>query len=717
MNAPERKLQSDSLFEPDRNCWRVERAERVALLVDADNYFSAFAKAALRATRSIIILAWDFDSRTPLACGTQRGGPPPLVGDFLNYLVKRRRHLNVYVLDWDYPMIFGTDREFPPMYGLGWKPRRRVHLRYDNTHPVASSHHQKVVVIDDAVAFCGGLDLTSRRWDTCEHKPHHPMRMANGNPYPPFHDAMAMVDGTAARALGELARERWRNATGQTLSASRAEADPWPGEIVPQLRRATIGIARTIPVTPSRQEVREIENLYLDMIARARRHIYIENQYFTAHQLGEALEARLAEPDGPEIVVVLRLLSHGWLEERTMEVLRIQLIQRLRKADRWNRFGVYYPHVPELRDGTCVDVHSKIIVVDDEWLRIGSANFCNRSMGADTECDLTIEAAGDPEKAATIRRFRDELLAEHLDVSVDEIARQASRTGSLNGAIRALQSKARTLRTLEAPEEAPTVIAGMAELADPEKPVALDQLINEFAPDMAAAKPGLRWSWVLGAAVVIIGLLLAWRYTPLAQLATPDHIIGWAHEFNGLWWAPLVVISAYIPACFVMFPRPLITLFAVVAFGTKLGVVYALTGILLSAEVTYFTGRLINRDTVRRIAGTRLNRVSEILRRRGLIAMTALRLVPLAPFAVLGLVAGAIRVKLWHFTLGTALGMLPGTVTTILLGDQIETALRDPGEINYWPVAAAVLVLAGAAFAVRKWLFNPKFVKPADGHP
>jgi len=155
----------------------------------------------------------------------------------------------------------------------------------------------------------------------------------------------------------------------------------------------------------------------------------------------------------------------------------------------------------------------------------------------------------------------------------------------------------------------------------------------------------------------------------------------------------------------------------VVAFGTKLGVVYALTGILLSAEVTYFAGRLINRDTVRRIAGARLNRVSEILRRRGLIAMTALRVVPLAPFVVLGMVAGAIRVKLWHFTLGTAFGMLPGTITTILLGDQIEIALRDPGEINYWPVAAAVLVLIGAAFAVRKWLFNPKFAKPSDARP
>jgi phospholipase D1/2 len=178
----------------------------------------------------------------------------------------------------------------------------------------------------------------------------------------------------------------------------------------------------------------------------------------------------------------------------------------------------------------------------------------------------------------------------------------------------------------------------------------------------------------------------------------------------------LLIVAVYTPACFLMFPRPLITLFAVVAFGTRLGVVYAVGGIMLAAEVTYLAGCMFDRGTVRRVAGAKLNRVSEILRRRGLLAVTALRLVPLAPFAVEGLVAGAIRIKFWHFTLGTALGILPGTLTTILVGDQIETALRDPGAINYWPLAGAVALLIGGAFAVRKWLFNPKFFKTSAAH-
>src|SRR4029434_5690692 len=103
---------------------------------------------------------------------------------------------------------------------------------------------------------------------------------------------------------------------------------------------------------------RQVEALYLDMIDRARRYIYIENQYFTAHSIGDALEARLREPGGPEIVVVTRLLSHGWLEEYTVGVLRRKLIQRLQPADQEGRFRVLYPAMPGLAEGTCIDLHS-----------------------------------------------------------------------------------------------------------------------------------------------------------------------------------------------------------------------------------------------------------------------------------------------------------------------------------------------------------------------
>jgi uncharacterized membrane protein YdjX (TVP38/TMEM64 family) len=401
-------------------------------------------------------------------------------------------------------------------------------------------------------------------------------------------------------------------------------------------------------------------------------------------------------------VLVLRLLSHGWLEEHTMHVLRTKLIQRLRQADRHGRFQVYYPHVPGLPEGSCLDVHSKAMVVDDTALRIGSANLCNRSMGMDTECDVLIEARGDARISQTIRDFRDRLLAEHLGVPQEALARELGSGKGLHAAISALQTGERSLRRLEDIKEWPEAIISIASVADPDEPIALEILKTErvFQEQLVSERPA--WG-KLALGLLVIGLLAAlWRFTPLAQVVTPENTIAWAKEFGSHWWAPWVVMLAYTPACFVMFPRPLITLAAVVAFGPWLGFVYALLGIVGSAVVTYYVGRRMRRDTVRRLAGAGLDRMVEVLKKYGLLAMTLLRLVPLAPFAIEGIVAGAVRLKLWHLALGTAIGMLPGTLATTVFGGQLENALSG-GSFNWWIVGGVLALLAAGSWAVKRW--------------
>ena len=696
-----------SLLRLGYNCWAIARAERAALIVDAKDYFEAFYYAAMRAQRSIMVLAWDFNSQTQLHFEpVPKDGPPVLLGEFLNYLVRRRRGLHVHVLNWDYPMVFGADREFPPTYGLGtWSPARRVHLRYDDAHPVGASQHQKIVVVDDAVAFCGGIDLTLRRWDSCDHAPDDKRRMAGEKPYPPFHDTMMAVDGDAARQLAELARERWRLATGQRLKPVQVDADPWPDKLEPDFTHVDVGIARTLPPRGELPAVREVEKLYLDMIAAARRSIYIENQYFTAPRIAAALEKRLAEPNGPEIVLVLRLLSHGWLEEATMHVLRTKLIQRLQQADRQGRFRVYYPHIPNLAEGCCLDIHSKLMIVDDAIVRIGSSNLASRSMGFDSECDLAIEARGDQSVSATIRAFRERLLAEHLATQPERVRQEIERTGSLHGAIDVFADQPRCLRRLEElPEWSETVLT-MASVADPEEPIALEQLLSERAAEeeRAAARPGPAWGRLAVVIAAVVGLMALWRLTPLREIATAEAAIAWAKAFGEQWWAPWLLMGAYTPACLVMFPRPLITLAAVIAFGPWWGFLYSLTGICVSSAVTWKMGRHMRRDTVRRLAGAKLDRMAEVLKKHGLVAMTLLRLVPLAPFAVESIVAGAIRMKLWHVVVGTAIGLLPGTLTTTVFGDAIETAVTGSGPVNWWIVGGAMTLLAGGAWAVKRW--------------
>jgi uncharacterized membrane protein YdjX (TVP38/TMEM64 family) len=246
----------------------------------------------------------------------------------------------------------------------------------------------------------------------------------------------------------------------------------------------------------------------------------------------------------------------------------------------------------------------------------------------------------------------------------------------------------------------------LASVADPERPVSLEQLVDQFAPDTSEHRKGPAWGKIALIAVLVTALAAVWRYTPLSQYLTPERVFDWASAIGQRPWAPIAVMLAYTPAAFIMFPRPLITLFAVIAFGPYLGFVYSMSGILLSALATYYAGVALPRDTVRHLAGEKLNRMSEVLRRRGLLAAFAVRIVPAAPFAIEGMVAGAIRMKVRDYTLGTFLGMLPGTLTTTVFGNQIQTALEDPSRINYWLVGVVVLFFVVLTLVVRRWFIR-----------
>lgn len=717
------------LFEPGRNCFTLARAHRVAFLVDGEEYFRSFMQAALQAEHSIAILSWEFNSQTRLCFDGDQGDVPERLGDFLNWLVRRRRGLHIHVLDWDPPLVFRADREFRSYALRGWRPRRRVHLVYDDTQPLAASHHQKIVVIDDALAFIGGFDLTVRRWDTNSHAAREERRMCEDVPYAPFHDLMMAVDGDAARELGQLVRQRWWAATGRRIRPAVEGRVPWPTGLQADLTEVDVALARTVPALPEQPGVTEVETLYLDMIAAARRHLYIENQYFTSHRIGEALAARLGEPDGPEIAVIVRLFSHGWLEEHTMHVLRTRLVRRLREADVHGRFSIYYPHVDGLDEQWCIDLHSKLMVVDDEILRIGSSNLSNRSMGMDTECDAAIEARGDPRIARVVRDFRNRLLAEHLDVSPEAVEAACRAQGSLHGAIDSLAGRGRTLRQLDHVPEWSEAAIELASVGDPGRPVSIEQMLDELSPEQiisdraapAAAGGGTRrgiWLRIALFAAVIAGFTAMWRLTPLAEWIDADSVAEYARAFADRSWAPLVILLAYTPACIVMFPRPLITLAAVVAFGPRLGFVYALSGVLIAALFTYLAGFALPRDSIHRLGGKKLMHLADVLRRRSLAAVTALRLVPLAPFAIEGLVAAAIGVPLLPFMAGTLIGMLPGTLATTIFGDQFQAVLRDPAQVNYGILAAAVVALATLSLVVRRWLVNQhrEISSPAPGN-
>ena len=420
-----------TLLEPGRNCWRVERAERASLVVDAADYFHLARKAMLRAEKQILLIGWDFDTRICLDYDADDGAPAEL-GTFLSWLPKNRPGLQIHILKWDLGAIKLLGRGTTVLRLARWAASNQIHFKLDGAHAVGASHHHKIVVIDDRFAFCGGIDMTADRWDTRGHldDDEHRHRPTTHRAYGPWHDATMAVDGKVAAALGEHARSRWEAAGGEPIEPPKAASDPWPEEQEPQFRNVDIAIARTRGEYEDEKCVREIEALYVDMIKSAKRFIYAENQYFASRVIAKAICERLSEDDPPEIVIVNPHSADGWLEDAAMSGARAQLMEVVRKCDKHGRFRLYYPVTEKRGD---IYVHSKITIVDDRMIRVGSANMNNRSMGLDSECDLLIDADLETNKGAeeTIAALRADLLAEHLGVSVDTIDATLAKTGSL----------------------------------------------------------------------------------------------------------------------------------------------------------------------------------------------------------------------------------------------------------------------------------------------
>ena len=315
------------ILAPNRNIWRLERAGRAAVLIDGASYFGALREALLKARSTVFIIGWDLDSRTRLVdeSGHANDGYPEAFVDFLTVLVNERPQLTVHLLVWDYSVLYALEREPFPTISLGWRTPRRIRFCLDEDLSAGASHHQKIVVVDDAVAFCGGLDITIRRWDTAEHRLDEARRVdPAGVPYRPFHDVQAVVDGAAAQALAELARERWMRGACERTPPVRPTGDPWPSRVKPDFSEIEVGIARTLPPSEESQEVREVEALFFAAIDRASRTIYIENQFLTADRLAHHLAKRMQQQPELEVLLVAPKAHDSWLEAHIMRAGRVR---------------------------------------------------------------------------------------------------------------------------------------------------------------------------------------------------------------------------------------------------------------------------------------------------------------------------------------------------------------------------------------------------------
>jgi phosphatidylserine/phosphatidylglycerophosphate/cardiolipin synthase-like enzyme/uncharacterized membrane protein YdjX (TVP38/TMEM64 family) len=713
----------DLALTPGRNCRRVERADRIAVLIDGEAYFAAVRETMIRAQRRIILVGWDLHSRVELLRDQNAGGAddglPTALGDLLVALLECRPALHVHVLLWDWSPIYALERE-PLFFGDGpWEAHERLHFIKDDAHPTAASQHQKLVGIDGRIAWCGGFDLSKWRWDTRRHAADEPRRHEpDGQRYPPFHDQQVLVDGAAAAALEREMLERWEHAGGAPLQPLAGSGDgdghdPWPPALEPWLRDQPVAVARTLPEHRGRAQARESERLYLDMIASARALIYIENQYLTSRSVRDALCRVLGRDDPPRVVVILPRDTGKWLEQYTMDALRVRTLNELRNADVHRRLGVYYPEVPGLAEG-CLMVHSKLMIVDDRALRIGSSNLSNRSMGLDSECDIAIQAGDDATRDA-IRGLRRRLLAMYLWMDPDDVARAEEQAAREGGGLTEAIERLRAQKAETAPETDNRLGAVTGEtdpqwedqmpderLVDPDRPLSPELLTRVVAAP--EHHPHVRHRVAIGLAIIAVftGLATLWHFTPLGDLIHPDSVIAAVRELAGSLWGPLVALGGFLVATITAVPVTLVILASALVFGPAVGAIIALTGSAMAAMAGYEIGRWLGRNEIEHLVGGRLDRVERRLSRRGALAIATVRVVPIAPFAILNLIAGATAWRRREFLVGSVIGMLPAIMLMAVIADWLLGYMERDDLRAIALVVGIGLIIWGSADLLRR---------------
>lgn len=692
------------IFNPGSNCWRISTVDRAAILIDAVAYFRAFKQAVLRAEHSILIVGWDFDSHTLLEWpDVASPDAPNELGPLLRHVAAERPELLVRVLVWDAPRLYSPDREWLAERRLSRGREGNIHFVRDNAHPIGGSHHQKLVIVDNRLAFVGGLDLSRDRLDSSAHAPNDDRRKnGDGSAYSPYHDVQVAIDGPVVRDLVELGAARWHDATGEELDREPAANDPWPETLRADFSGVEVAVARTQARWRDRPRVNEIERFYCDQIRHARHTVYFENQYLSSDTIADALCASLDEETGPEIVLVIPRDSTGWLEATTMGKLRDPVVNRLRAADRNDRLRILCPVVGETGN-TAVKVHSKVTIVDDRYIRIGSSNLNNRSMGLDSELDLVFDVspqsvAVDEAQPSAAASFRNRLLAEHLDCTSEQVAGAIAGHASMIAAIDALRAmEGRTLVDFQTDREVPVDPVGFeATISDPHGPPVAERIADSHArshADRASLRRQLTMTALFVGIMILLGV--AWRWGPLSEIDMPETMSGAAALFDSPALSIAAVVACFVLGSVVFAPLTAMVIATGMLFEPAVAFAGAFVGAILAALTGYGVGCVVGRRTVQRFAGDRVEKINRMLSRHGIVTVIVARNIPVAPFMLINIVAGASHISLRAFALGSAIGMAPGIFVMTVLADRFRAFLLQPDPINLAIFGLLVAMLAG----------------------
>jgi phosphatidylserine/phosphatidylglycerophosphate/cardiolipin synthase-like enzyme len=374
----------------------------VDVLIDGAAYFSALERAIRGARQSVLLAGWCITPRFALV----RAEPPVLLRELLR---EAAESVEVRVLLWaGAPVPLFAPRRSSVREAREQLVRgTRIKAALDSHERPMHCHHEKVVVIDDDVAFVGGIDLTDLggdRYDT----PAHPARGRLG-----WHDVACRLRGPAVADVARHVAQRWEAVTGERVAVEPTAGGARAGDVEVQ-------IVRTVPEKlygfAPRGDFRIIE-AYMRALRSAQHLIYLENQFLWSPEVVDLLADKLRRPPSDDFRVVVMLPARP---NNGADDTRGQLsLLADADADRQR----FLATTIQARSGDTTDpayVHAKVGIVDDRWLTLGSANLNAHSFFNDSEVNVV---TCDP---ALARETRLRLWAAHLERDIDEVAGDSS---------------------------------------------------------------------------------------------------------------------------------------------------------------------------------------------------------------------------------------------------------------------------------------------------
>jgi phospholipase D1/2 len=693
-----------SLLKPGHNCWRVEIAWHASVVVDCGNYYRDLRESILKAKHSIFITGWDIDSRIELVRDPQakNDGAPINLYELLTMKARENPHLNIYMNRWNYAIILAGIRE--PLSLAKWHATDlpNIHFCHDSMAPLGACHHQKIAVFDDEVAYSGGMDVAIGRWDMRSHLPKNAKRSDPGgayephgkHSYDPYHDIQTVVSGPPAQALAEICRKRWRIAAGYDAIPMRpleknSLPNCWPDSDPPDFERIQVGIARTIPSFGDTKEVYEIEKMYLDEIAIAEEFIYIENQYLTRRKIARALNERMQEQPKLRILIVSSFDPQGLVERMCMWSGRILFERTLHRNGMQSRVCLAYPG--SQKDGVfkAVRIHSKLMIVDDRYLHIGSSNLNNRSMKLDTECDLIYEA-GDKKSREKISDIRNDLIREHTGFDIKTIESIIHRHDDPHTFLHLFPKSRQRLmkiRDMQFFHHIPKRIA--FKLADPDvKPMPgfpVQGIDDRYFP---------RYKLLGALFIFILSLIfiIMWRSGVLEDYSSRENLMRTFTEIRDSRWSVPYGISIYILLVMMFVPVTALTGVTAVIFGFWEGLIISFSGSMLSAALGFFIGQRLSPGLRHLISGKAIEKVKSYAEKSTIPSMTFLRMIPIAPFSAVNIALGALHVPFNVYIAGTFFGLAPGKFITLIMAQSLGDLWLAPDLKKLLPVAGVIFL-------------------------